>query len=90
MKTPKLSTFSYDFMIPGSWYVNLGIWGLENLSKSRDFVIGIIPGLNTSVDHFEIWSCEMMPKSLGPIKDLSWAWSVKLHDMSQCYPELHL
>ena len=44
------STFSHDFMIPGSWHVNLGISGLENLSESQDLGIGIILGLNTLSD----------------------------------------
>ena len=44
MKNFKIPTFSYDFMIPGSRHFNPGISGLENLSESRDFGIGIVPG----------------------------------------------
>ena len=35
------------FIVPGSRSYNPGVLGLENLSKTRDFGIGIIPGFNT-------------------------------------------
>ena len=50
----KMSTFSYDFMIPGSRHFNPGISGLENLSKSRDFGIGIVPGFIPNQDTMRI------------------------------------
>ena len=48
-KSPEKSTISNDYKIPGSIHLNPEIFGLEYVTESRDFGIGMIPGFNTKV-----------------------------------------
>ena len=65
----KKSIFSDDFIIPGSRLLNPRISGLENLSESRDFGIGIIP--DPSLVLMFNWQSSFLWMDCGPSVDLT-------------------
>ena len=66
-KYSKISLKKPIFKIPGSRRLNPGISGLENLSESRDFGIGIIPGFTPNTK----FKLSKPPLCLGKISNTS-------------------